>query len=207
MQGSKVCIIWPPTLIAGSFFSKRWRDVPQEQVSIIHWFRWGYVCYVYVTERKATTIIVLLIALCFCAVPTANGTAGSQLSTPRSGKSPSPSPTSPASLRRRRVITEILLDLLSMIIYRLRLSEAVYRFFPTVNSTWTFPWIKWICENCFMTLSLITFSSFKILPWKKRHWIYGSVLMLFVPLRDPKVTACSSSTTCLWLRMKTGQTT
>uniref|UniRef100_A0A667XQ74 Serine/threonine-protein kinase DCLK2 n=1 Tax=Myripristis murdjan TaxID=586833 RepID=A0A667XQ74_9TELE len=31
-----------------------------------------------------------------------NGTAGSQLSTPRSGKSPSPSPTSPASLRRRR---------------------------------------------------------------------------------------------------------
>uniref|UniRef100_A0A8C4YVL5 non-specific serine/threonine protein kinase n=1 Tax=Gadus morhua TaxID=8049 RepID=A0A8C4YVL5_GADMO len=34
--------------------------------------------------------------------PLANGTAGSQLSTPRSGKSPSPSPTSPASLRRRR---------------------------------------------------------------------------------------------------------
>uniref|UniRef100_A0A674NS71 Serine/threonine-protein kinase DCLK2 n=1 Tax=Takifugu rubripes TaxID=31033 RepID=A0A674NS71_TAKRU len=33
-----------------------------------------------------------------------NGTAGSQLSTPRSGKSPSPSPTSPASLRRRRVM-------------------------------------------------------------------------------------------------------
>ncbi|KAF7700334.1 hypothetical protein HF521_003292 [Silurus meridionalis] len=32
----------------------------------------------------------------------ANGTAGSQLSTPRSGKSPSPSATSPASLRRRR---------------------------------------------------------------------------------------------------------
>uniref|UniRef100_A0A8C4NWU2 Serine/threonine-protein kinase DCLK2 n=1 Tax=Dicentrarchus labrax TaxID=13489 RepID=A0A8C4NWU2_DICLA len=31
-----------------------------------------------------------------------NGTAGSQLSTPRSGKSPSPSPTSPASLRRRQ---------------------------------------------------------------------------------------------------------
>ncbi|XP_075956482.1 serine/threonine-protein kinase DCLK1b isoform X2 [Anarhichas minor] len=31
-----------------------------------------------------------------------NGTAGSQLSTPRSGKSSSPSPTSPASLRRRR---------------------------------------------------------------------------------------------------------
>uniref|UniRef100_A0A8C1SJ16 Serine/threonine-protein kinase DCLK2 n=1 Tax=Cyprinus carpio TaxID=7962 RepID=A0A8C1SJ16_CYPCA len=37
----------------------------------------------------------------FCI--SANGTAGSQLSTPRSGKSPSPSPTSPASLRRRRV--------------------------------------------------------------------------------------------------------
>uniref|UniRef100_A0A7N9AL06 Protein kinase domain-containing protein n=1 Tax=Mastacembelus armatus TaxID=205130 RepID=A0A7N9AL06_9TELE len=35
-------------------------------------------------------------------MPTANGTAGSQLSTPRSGKSPSPSPTSPASLRRRQ---------------------------------------------------------------------------------------------------------
>ncbi|KAL0973091.1 hypothetical protein UPYG_G00198840 [Umbra pygmaea] len=32
----------------------------------------------------------------------ANGTAGSQLSTPRSGKSSSPSPTSPASLQRRR---------------------------------------------------------------------------------------------------------
>ncbi|XP_053278879.1 serine/threonine-protein kinase DCLK1 isoform X4 [Pleuronectes platessa] len=33
---------------------------------------------------------------------TANGTGGSQFSTPRSGKSSSPSPTSPASLRRRR---------------------------------------------------------------------------------------------------------
>ncbi|XP_062241409.1 serine/threonine-protein kinase DCLK1-like [Platichthys flesus] len=32
----------------------------------------------------------------------ANGTGGSQFSTPRSGKSSSPSPTSPASLRRRR---------------------------------------------------------------------------------------------------------
>uniref|UniRef100_A0A8C9QS82 Serine/threonine-protein kinase DCLK2 n=1 Tax=Scleropages formosus TaxID=113540 RepID=A0A8C9QS82_SCLFO len=32
----------------------------------------------------------------------ANGTPGSQLSTPRSGKSPSPSPTSPGSARRRR---------------------------------------------------------------------------------------------------------
>ncbi|XP_018409848.1 PREDICTED: serine/threonine-protein kinase DCLK1 isoform X2 [Nanorana parkeri] len=31
-----------------------------------------------------------------------NGTPGSQLSTPRSGKSPSPSPTSPGSLRRQR---------------------------------------------------------------------------------------------------------
>uniref|UniRef100_A0A3B3HHF2 Serine/threonine-protein kinase DCLK2 n=1 Tax=Oryzias latipes TaxID=8090 RepID=A0A3B3HHF2_ORYLA len=35
-----------------------------------------------------------------------NGNAGSQLSTPPSGKSPSPSPTSPASLRRRQVIRE-----------------------------------------------------------------------------------------------------
>ncbi|XP_058887218.1 uncharacterized protein LOC117405965 isoform X7 [Acipenser ruthenus] len=31
-----------------------------------------------------------------------NGTPGSQLSTPRSGKSPSPSPTSPGSLRKHR---------------------------------------------------------------------------------------------------------
>ncbi|CAH6779077.1 Dclk1 [Phodopus roborovskii] len=31
-----------------------------------------------------------------------NGTPGSQLSTPRSGKSPSPSPTSPGSLRKQR---------------------------------------------------------------------------------------------------------
>uniref|UniRef100_A0A3B5A9J9 Serine/threonine-protein kinase DCLK2 n=1 Tax=Stegastes partitus TaxID=144197 RepID=A0A3B5A9J9_9TELE len=44
-----------------------------------------------------------VVCLHFCC-PTANGTAGSQLSTPRSGKSPSPSPTSPASLRRRQVI-------------------------------------------------------------------------------------------------------
>uniref|UniRef100_A0AAY4EYM3 Serine/threonine-protein kinase DCLK1 n=1 Tax=Denticeps clupeoides TaxID=299321 RepID=A0AAY4EYM3_9TELE len=35
-----------------------------------------------------------------------NGTAGSQLSTPRSGKSPSPSPTSPASLRRPELVDE-----------------------------------------------------------------------------------------------------
>lgn len=34
-----------------------------------------------------------------------NGTPGSQLSTPRSGKSPSPSPTSPGSLRKQRVRT------------------------------------------------------------------------------------------------------
>uniref|UniRef100_A0A8D3A1V3 non-specific serine/threonine protein kinase n=1 Tax=Scophthalmus maximus TaxID=52904 RepID=A0A8D3A1V3_SCOMX len=39
---------------------------------------------------------------CLCCCILSNGTAGSQLSTPRSGKSPSPSPTSPASLRRRR---------------------------------------------------------------------------------------------------------
>ncbi|KAH0517993.1 Serine/threonine-protein kinase DCLK1 [Microtus ochrogaster] len=32
-----------------------------------------------------------------------NGTPGSQLSTPRSGKSPSPSPTSPGSLRKQRI--------------------------------------------------------------------------------------------------------
>ncbi|XP_072248238.1 serine/threonine-protein kinase DCLK1b isoform X2 [Leuresthes tenuis] len=38
------------------------------------------------------------------SISSANGTAGSQLSTPRSGKSPSPSPTSPASLRRRQVM-------------------------------------------------------------------------------------------------------
>ncbi|XP_032466755.1 serine/threonine-protein kinase DCLK1 isoform X5 [Phocoena sinus] len=34
--------------------------------------------------------------------PKVNGTPGSQLSTPRSGKSPSPSPTSPGSLRKQR---------------------------------------------------------------------------------------------------------
>uniref|UniRef100_A0A3B3RAQ7 Serine/threonine-protein kinase DCLK2 n=1 Tax=Paramormyrops kingsleyae TaxID=1676925 RepID=A0A3B3RAQ7_9TELE len=39
---------------------------------------------------------------CSCFNPAANGTPGSQLSTPRSGKSPSPSPTSPGSVRRRR---------------------------------------------------------------------------------------------------------
>ena len=49
------------------------------------------------------------------AGPKANGTAGSQLSTPRSGKSPSPSPTSPASLRRRQVMqTDVLNDLFYM---------------------------------------------------------------------------------------------
>uniref|UniRef100_A0A669BMI3 Serine/threonine-protein kinase DCLK2 n=1 Tax=Oreochromis niloticus TaxID=8128 RepID=A0A669BMI3_ORENI len=42
--------------------------------------------------------VVHLMLLC------TNGTAGSQLSTPRSGKSPSPSPTSPASLRRRQSV-------------------------------------------------------------------------------------------------------
>uniref|UniRef100_A0A3Q1IE66 Serine/threonine-protein kinase DCLK2 n=1 Tax=Anabas testudineus TaxID=64144 RepID=A0A3Q1IE66_ANATE len=57
--------------------------------------------------RCTLTCIQRLGSLCFIymlisAVSTANGTAGSQLSTPRSGKSPSPSPTSPASLRRRQ---------------------------------------------------------------------------------------------------------
>ncbi|KAG8136802.1 hypothetical protein E2320_005359 [Naja naja] len=37
-----------------------------------------------------------------------NGTPGSQLSTPRSGKSPSPSPTSPGSLRKQRSNGEVL---------------------------------------------------------------------------------------------------
>lgn len=36
-------------------------------------------------------------------LPPVNGTPASQLSTPYSGKSPSPSPTSPGSLSRRRV--------------------------------------------------------------------------------------------------------
>ncbi|KAM9320699.1 serine/threonine-protein kinase DCLK1 isoform 1-T1 [Gastrophryne carolinensis] len=41
-------------------------------------------------------------ALFFYSFLLVNGTPGSQLSTPRSGKSPSPSPTSPGSLRRQR---------------------------------------------------------------------------------------------------------
>uniref|UniRef100_A0A3Q3L3U2 Serine/threonine-protein kinase DCLK2 n=1 Tax=Labrus bergylta TaxID=56723 RepID=A0A3Q3L3U2_9LABR len=53
----------------------------------------------------------ILFILFFCLPPKlityrSNGTAGSQLSTPRSGKSPSPSPTSPASLRRRQPLDE-----------------------------------------------------------------------------------------------------
>uniref|UniRef100_A0A8C3SA17 Doublecortin like kinase 1 n=1 Tax=Chelydra serpentina TaxID=8475 RepID=A0A8C3SA17_CHESE len=36
-----------------------------------------------------------------------NGTPGSQLSTPRSGKSPSPSPTSPGSLRKQRLSKDL----------------------------------------------------------------------------------------------------
>uniref|UniRef100_A0A3Q1B7U4 Serine/threonine-protein kinase DCLK2 n=1 Tax=Amphiprion ocellaris TaxID=80972 RepID=A0A3Q1B7U4_AMPOC len=57
---------------------------------------------------KCTYVLVYSIVFNHCVdvsispVQTANGTAGSQLSTPRSGKSPSPSPTSPASLRRRQ---------------------------------------------------------------------------------------------------------
>ncbi len=39
-------------------------------------------------------------------LPLVNGTPASQLSTPHSGKSPSPSPTSPGSLNRRRVRPE-----------------------------------------------------------------------------------------------------
>uniref|UniRef100_A0A8C6ZZK9 Serine/threonine-protein kinase DCLK1 n=1 Tax=Nothoprocta perdicaria TaxID=30464 RepID=A0A8C6ZZK9_NOTPE len=38
-----------------------------------------------------------------------NGTPGSQLSTPRSGKSPSPSPTSPGSLRKQRPLSDSIL--------------------------------------------------------------------------------------------------
>uniref|UniRef100_A0A672H2S0 Serine/threonine-protein kinase DCLK2 n=1 Tax=Salarias fasciatus TaxID=181472 RepID=A0A672H2S0_SALFA len=57
-----------------------------------------YVC-VCVLSGFISFILLYLITLPTfgCA---ANGTAGSQLSTPRSGKSPSPSPTSPASFRR-----------------------------------------------------------------------------------------------------------
>uniref|UniRef100_A0A3P8TZW3 Serine/threonine-protein kinase DCLK2 n=1 Tax=Amphiprion percula TaxID=161767 RepID=A0A3P8TZW3_AMPPE len=41
-----------------------------------------------------------------CFLPPVNGTPASQLSTPHSGKSPSPSPTSPGSLSRRRVLID-----------------------------------------------------------------------------------------------------
>uniref|UniRef100_A0A8C5GT27 Serine/threonine-protein kinase DCLK2 n=1 Tax=Gouania willdenowi TaxID=441366 RepID=A0A8C5GT27_GOUWI len=44
-----------------------------------------------------------------CVLPPVNGTPASQLSTPHSGKSPSPSPTSPGSLSQRRV-TEAVVD-------------------------------------------------------------------------------------------------
>lgn len=65
-----------------------------------------------VTQKSTCCVFCSISSLCFCwylfgsvfAVLTANGTAGSQLSNPRSGKSPSPSPTSPASLRRRQVM-------------------------------------------------------------------------------------------------------
>uniref|UniRef100_A0A3Q3J8P1 Serine/threonine-protein kinase DCLK2 n=1 Tax=Monopterus albus TaxID=43700 RepID=A0A3Q3J8P1_MONAL len=43
-----------------------------------------------------------LLHFLFCLLPPVNGTPASQLSTPHSGKSPSPSPTSPGSLGRRR---------------------------------------------------------------------------------------------------------
>uniref|UniRef100_A0A8C1SH49 Serine/threonine-protein kinase DCLK2 n=1 Tax=Cyprinus carpio TaxID=7962 RepID=A0A8C1SH49_CYPCA len=56
---------------------------------------------IYEIYQPALIYIPTLTEYEFCI--SANGTAGSQLSTPRSGKSPSPSPTSPASLRRRRV--------------------------------------------------------------------------------------------------------
>uniref|UniRef100_A0A672H2R9 Serine/threonine-protein kinase DCLK2 n=1 Tax=Salarias fasciatus TaxID=181472 RepID=A0A672H2R9_SALFA len=64
----------------------------------------GEVLYA-VLALQAFFILLYLITLPTfgCA---ANGTAGSQLSTPRSGKSPSPSPTSPASLRRRQPMDE-----------------------------------------------------------------------------------------------------
>uniref|UniRef100_A0A671VAM5 Serine/threonine-protein kinase DCLK2 n=1 Tax=Sparus aurata TaxID=8175 RepID=A0A671VAM5_SPAAU len=58
-------------------------------------------CLLCLDKAKLQYFIIMLI-ISISAVPTANGTAGSQLSTPRSGKSPSPSPTSPASLRRRQ---------------------------------------------------------------------------------------------------------
>uniref|UniRef100_A0A3B5A7W3 Serine/threonine-protein kinase DCLK2 n=1 Tax=Stegastes partitus TaxID=144197 RepID=A0A3B5A7W3_9TELE len=53
-----------------------------------------------------------LLYFLFCVLPPVNGTPASQLSTPHSGKSPSPSPTSPGSLSRRRVRqqSEVLVD-------------------------------------------------------------------------------------------------
>uniref|UniRef100_A0A3Q3M759 Serine/threonine-protein kinase DCLK2 n=1 Tax=Mastacembelus armatus TaxID=205130 RepID=A0A3Q3M759_9TELE len=56
--------------------------------------------------------IILPLYFLFCCLPPVNGTPASQLSTPHSGKSPSPSPTSPGSLSRRRVRheSEVLVD-------------------------------------------------------------------------------------------------
>uniref|UniRef100_A0A8C6P5J0 Serine/threonine-protein kinase DCLK2 n=1 Tax=Nothobranchius furzeri TaxID=105023 RepID=A0A8C6P5J0_NOTFU len=60
----------------------------------------------FILAIKNTITIYFLTYVCHIWLfLTANGTAGSQLSTPRSGKSPSPSATSPASLRRRQVGT------------------------------------------------------------------------------------------------------
>uniref|UniRef100_A0A8C1ZQF8 Serine/threonine-protein kinase DCLK2 n=1 Tax=Cyprinus carpio TaxID=7962 RepID=A0A8C1ZQF8_CYPCA len=58
----------------------------------------------------------------------ANGTAGSQLSTPRSGKSPSPSPTSPASLRRSGTLGNSD-EGLSLLFYHLHLNVTSQIFF------------------------------------------------------------------------------
>uniref|UniRef100_A0A672GVW7 Doublecortin-like kinase 1b n=1 Tax=Salarias fasciatus TaxID=181472 RepID=A0A672GVW7_SALFA len=100
MPGGKICIVRSTPLSARSLLTKKRWDVSQEQVSFFDRFRsvCVYVC-VCVLSGFISFILLYLITLPTfgCA---ANGTAGSQLSTPRSGKSPSPSPTSPASFRR-----------------------------------------------------------------------------------------------------------
>lgn len=66
------------------------------------WGAWN-ICWVSFTNFVQFFLFFLVNSSIFLFPLVVNGTPASQLSTPHSAKSPSPSPTSPGSLKKRRV--------------------------------------------------------------------------------------------------------
>lgn len=138
-----------------------------------------YCSKTYITLWFILQCFIINLIVFISSVLTANGTAGSQLSTPRSGKSPSPSPTSPASLRRRQVIKiDVPVNESSLNNKSILIKYSDWEMFcePTLDIHWPY--------YLFLLHSNVT-----------------GILLLFIFLKGKSVYVCrckSAHTRCFW---------